>query len=65
MNTWLLYILWLLTGGNDTSATEDTVCSGVDPGLGDDLDYDDVECDAFDFDDSDFEDFEDEEGSFL
>lgn len=64
MNTWILYLLWLLTGGNDASASEDTTSSNVDSGQGDDLDYDDVDCDAFDFDDSEFDDFEDDEGFF-
>ncbi len=72
MKTWFLYILWLLMGGKDTSAadntdTESTVSRGEDRGLDDDLDhdgfdYDDVGCDAFEFDDSGLEDFESDEG---
>lgn len=64
MNTWILYLLWLLTGGNDPMSTDDTVSSGEDPGLGDAFELDDVDCDAFEFDDSEFEDFEGDEGFF-
>ncbi len=57
----------MLTKGNDAAAADDTVSSGEDPGLNNDLDHDDFnydgfECDAFEFDDSGFEDFEGDEG---
>jgi hypothetical protein len=64
MKTWLLYLLWLLTGGDDASDTEDSISSGVDPVPDDAFELDDVECDAFEFEDSEFEDFEGDEGLF-
>ena len=62
MKTWYLYLLWLLTGGNNTSATDGTVSRGENPSLDDDHEHDDFECDEFEFDDSGFEDFEGDEG---
>ena len=41
------YLLWLLTGGNDTVATEDSISSGVDHAPDDAFELDDVECDAW------------------
>ncbi len=54
-------------GGKDTSASDNTDTGSTVPsveahGLDDDLDHDDVGCDAFEFEDFGFEDFQGDEG---